>query len=69
MPGARLTVEQRRTIERSYRMGLSHEQIASIIGKHPTTVSRAEPELLSAGVEVAEGGHGPGWWSWVSAGL
>ena len=40
MPGTRLTVEQRRTIERSYRIGLSQEQIASIIGKHPATVSR-----------------------------
>jgi IS30 family transposase len=40
MPGARLTVEQRRTIERSYRIGLSQDQIASIIGKHKSTVSR-----------------------------
>jgi IS30 family transposase len=40
MPGARLTIEQRRTIERSYRIGLSQEQIASIIGKHKSTVSR-----------------------------
>lgn len=40
MPGARLTVEHRRTIERCYRVGLSQEQIASIIGKHKSTVSR-----------------------------
>ena len=40
MPGARLTVEQRRTIERSYRIGLNLDQIASIIGKHKSTVSR-----------------------------
>lgn len=40
MPGARLTIEQRRTIGRSYRIGLSQEQIASIIGKHKSTVSR-----------------------------
>ncbi len=40
MSGARLTVEQRRTIERGYRIGLSQEQIASIIGKHKSTVSR-----------------------------
>jgi IS30 family transposase len=35
-----LTVEQRRTIQRSYRIGLSLDQIASIIGKHKSTVSR-----------------------------
>jgi IS30 family transposase len=40
MPGARLTVEQRRTIQRCYRLGLSQEQIASIVGKHKSTVSR-----------------------------
>ncbi|UGB40990.1 IS30 family transposase [Nocardioides sp. cx-173] len=40
MPGARLTVEQRRTIERCYRIGLSQGQIASIIGKSASTVSR-----------------------------
>jgi IS30 family transposase len=40
MPGARLTIEQRRTIERCYRIGLSQGQIASIIGKSPATVSR-----------------------------
>ena len=48
MPGARLTVEQRRTIERSYRIGLSQEQIASIIGKHPTTVGRELNRSFSA---------------------
>jgi IS30 family transposase len=48
MPGARLTVEQRRTIERSYRIGLSFEQIAAIIGKHPTTVSREVKRSFSA---------------------
>ena len=66
MPGARLTVEQRHTIERSYRIGLSQGQIASIIGKDKSTVSR---ELLGTGVEVAEGGHGSWWWAGVSAGL
>jgi len=40
MPGARLTVEQRRTIERSYRIGLTLAQIASVIGKDKSTVSR-----------------------------
>ena len=48
MPGARLTVEQRRTIERCYRIGLSQEQIASIIGKHKSTVSRELARSFSA---------------------
>ncbi len=48
MPGARLTVEQRRTIERSYRIGLSQEQIAAIIGKHKATVSRELARSFSA---------------------
>ena len=48
MPGARLTIEQRRTIERSYRIGLSQEQIASIIGKHKATVSRELKRSFSA---------------------
>jgi IS30 family transposase len=48
MPGARLTVEQRRTIERCYRMGLGQEQIASIIGKHKSTVSRELARSFSA---------------------
>jgi IS30 family transposase len=48
MPGARLTVEQRRTIERGYRIGLSQEQIASIIGKHKSTVSRELARSFSA---------------------
>jgi IS30 family transposase len=48
MPGARLTIEQRRTIERSYRIGLSQEQIASIIGKHKATVSRELARSFSA---------------------
>jgi IS30 family transposase len=48
MPGARLTVEQRRTIERGYRIGLSQQLIASIIGKHPATVSRELARSFSA---------------------
>jgi IS30 family transposase len=48
MPGARLTVEQRRTIERSYRIGLSQGQIASIIGKDKATVSRELARSFSA---------------------
>jgi transposase, IS30 family len=48
MPGARLTVEQRRTIERSYRIGLSQGQIASIIGKDKATVSRELKRSFSA---------------------
>ena len=48
MPGARLTVEQRRTIERCYRIGLSQGQIASVIGKSPATVSRELARSFSA---------------------
>jgi transposase, IS30 family len=48
MPGARLTIEQRRTIERSYRIGLSQVQIASIIGKNKATVSRELARSFSA---------------------
>ena len=48
MPGARLTVEQRRTIERAYRIGLSLEQIGDIIGKHKSTVSRELARSFSA---------------------
>lgn len=48
MPGSRLTVEQRRTIERGYRIGLSQGQIASIIGKHKSTVSRELARSFSA---------------------
>jgi IS30 family transposase len=48
MPGARLSREQRRTIERCYRIGLSQEQIASIIGKHKSTVSRELARSFSA---------------------
>ena len=57
MPGARLTVEQRQTIERSYRIGafpgadrLDHRQ-GQVDGEQG-----AGAELLGSGVEVAEGG-------------
>ena len=40
MPGGRLTVQERRTIERSYRIGLSQRQIAAVIGRSPATVCR-----------------------------
>ena len=40
MPGARLTVDQRRTIERCFKVGLTQVQIAAVIGKSPATVSR-----------------------------
>jgi IS30 family transposase len=43
-----LTVEQRRTIERSYRIGLSQGQIASIVGKSPATVNRELARSFSA---------------------
>ena len=48
MPGARLTVGQRRTIERSFRIGLSQGQIALIIGKDKATVSRELARSFSA---------------------
>ena len=48
MPGARLTVEQRRTIERGFRSGLSQGLIATIIGKSPSTVSRELARSFSA---------------------
>ena len=48
MPRARLTVEHRRTIERCYRIGLSQWQIATIIGKSPSTVSRELARSFSA---------------------
>ena len=48
MSGARLTVEQRRTSERSCRIGLSQGQIASIIGKDRSRVSREVARSFSA---------------------
>lgn len=48
MPGARLTVERRRTIERAYRIGLWLEQIGDIVGKHKSTVSRELARSFSA---------------------
>ncbi len=48
MPGARLRIGQRRTIERSFRIGFCQEQIASIIGKHKSTVSRELERSFSA---------------------
>jgi IS30 family transposase len=62
MPGARLTLEQRRTIERCYRIGLSQGQIASIIGKNKSTVSRelnrsfSAPGSRSPNARTARGG-------------
>jgi IS30 family transposase len=47
-PGARLTVERRRTIERSFRIGLAQGQIAAIIGKDKSTVSRELARSFSA---------------------
>ena len=48
MAGARLTLEQRRTIERAYRVGLTQRQIAAVIGKHHSTVSRELARSFSA---------------------
>ena len=62
MPGARLTAEQRMTIERSFRIGLSQTQIAAIIGKDKSTVSRelrrhaSAPGSRSPQVRTARGG-------------
>ena len=61
MPGARLTGEQRQTIERCYAIGLSLGQIAAVIGKHKSTVSRELARRTGAGSRspagrVARGG-------------
>jgi transposase, IS30 family len=40
VPGARLTLEQRRVIENGKRLGLDQVVVAALIGKHPSTVSR-----------------------------
>jgi len=40
MPGKRLTYHERQTIERCFAMGLSQSQIASVIGRSQSTVSR-----------------------------
>lgn len=48
MPGARLTVEQRETIERSYRAGLPQKTIAAVVGVHPSTISRELARSFSA---------------------
>ena len=46
MPGVRLTADQRLVIERAYLAGLPQATIASLVGKHPSTISR---ELRRAG--------------------
>ena len=48
MPGARLSAEQRVTIERSYRAGLPQATIAVIVGVHPSTISRELARSFSA---------------------
>ncbi|MDO9457437.1 IS30 family transposase [Nocardioides sp.] len=40
MPGKRLTLEERRVIERGYRVGLTQKQIAATVGRDPGTISR-----------------------------
>jgi IS30 family transposase len=60
--GARLTVEQRRTIERCCRIGLSQGQIASIIGKDKATVSRE-----SQGLRLDDGPLRDQVWEWLRA--
>ncbi len=62
MPGARLTAEQRETIERSYRAGLPHRTIAALVGVHASTISReiarsfSAPGSRSARRHLARGG-------------
>ena len=48
MAGARLTMEQRRVVERGYRAGLTQRQIAAVVGKHPSTISRELARSFSA---------------------
>lgn len=40
MPGKRLTFDERRVIERGYLVGLTQSQIAALVSKHPSTISR-----------------------------
>jgi IS30 family transposase len=40
VPGKRLTVEQRQTIERCWAAGWSHTAIAVAVGVHPSTIGR-----------------------------
>ena len=49
VPGARSTAEERVTIERCFRVGLSQGQIAAVIGKHKSTVSRELARRTGAG--------------------
>jgi IS30 family transposase len=40
VPGKRLTLDERRVIERGYRVGLTQKQIAAVVGKSQPTISR-----------------------------
>jgi len=40
VPGKRLTLDERRVIERGYRAGLTQRQIAAMVAKSPSTISR-----------------------------
>ena len=62
MPGKRLTIDERRVIERGYRAGLTQQQIAAMVAKSPATISRElNKRLAGTGVRsprarIARGG-------------
>ena len=60
-----MTADQRLVIERAYMAGLPQSTIAALVGKHPSTISRA---LRRAGVvrnPVPACAYGPRRWSGV----
>ena len=62
MPGKRLTIDDRRVIERGYRAGLTQHQIAAMVEKSPSTISRELNKRMAGSgthsprVRIARGG-------------